>query len=491
MISHLKELLKKTANYSLGAAITQFLTILLLPLYTRFLNPQEYGMLEVLLTVGLLSQAFYLLGINTSVQILFFSSNVNTDNDRNDLFITSVIIILASASTLTLLGLIIAPMISDMLIKSNQYVLLLRLVFLDTWAISLFFLFQANLISREKATLFSITTVCRVLLIAGFSILFVSVMKKGVKGIIGAMLIADMIMMLISALIVCRYHQFKMPTFVYANPLLSIGWPMVLIMIGNWVMSSSDRFFLAKLSTYHDVGIFGVSSKLAAGISFLISGFLICWRPFALRVQSSKQSRELYANVLIYYFIFVGWAGLLIILFSPLLLNIFATDAYANALLLIAPLIMGNVIYGSSQIVITGLEIVQRNYHIVWITIIAALTNITFNILFIPNLGSFGASIAKVISYAICVGLTCLIGQYLYPIPYNMKRLGQIIILLLVSYSILTYLMFFNDVMHRIILGSLCVAITGICLFAVIRREAILFIRTIKSNFEQNRMLLK
>ena len=57
---HGKELLRTTAVYSFGTLFTQVISFLLLPLYTRYLGPADYGVLSLLLVystgLGLLTE---------------------------------------------------------------------------------------------------------------------------------------------------------------------------------------------------------------------------------------------------------------------------------------------------------------------------------------------------------------------------------------------------------------------------------------------------
>ena len=52
MLERLKELLRHSAIYGLGSIVSRVLAVLLLPLYTRYLSPSDYGLIETLIALS-------------------------------------------------------------------------------------------------------------------------------------------------------------------------------------------------------------------------------------------------------------------------------------------------------------------------------------------------------------------------------------------------------------------------------------------------------
>jgi len=52
MIERLKELARHSAIYGLGSIVARILGVLLLPLYTRYLSPGDYGLIETLVALS-------------------------------------------------------------------------------------------------------------------------------------------------------------------------------------------------------------------------------------------------------------------------------------------------------------------------------------------------------------------------------------------------------------------------------------------------------
>ena len=52
MFERLKELVRHSAVYGLGSIVARVLGVLLLPLYTRYLSPRDYGLIETLVALS-------------------------------------------------------------------------------------------------------------------------------------------------------------------------------------------------------------------------------------------------------------------------------------------------------------------------------------------------------------------------------------------------------------------------------------------------------
>jgi O-antigen/teichoic acid export membrane protein len=461
------DFIKQYAAYSLGIAINRLAALFLLPLYTRFLTPADYGVLDLLTITVALFQPLFMLGIDTSVQILFFTSK--TKKQQNDLVITSIVLVAAFGGLCAISGWLLAPTLVKALLGQKDYLPALRLLCLDAWLISLFTLFSDNLRLRQKPLFYNLLAIVQIVLAAGFSVVFLAVQQRGVMGVVTGLVLANLVVTLLAGGLVLKQHL-QMPTLSQTLPLLRLGLPLLPVSATYWILNSSDRFFLAKLSTLQEVGLYGIANRLAAGIGIFTFAIQLSWRPFALRMQTAPQAPRLYANMPLYYFVVIGWSGLVIAAASPLLLKVFATKAYTQAAVLLTPLVLAQVIYGAYYIFSTGLEIVQRTYHITWTIVLAALLNIALNILLIPNSGAFGASLATTISYALATLCVAIASQRLYPLPYDLGRLWGVSACLLLTYGIMTGLLGY-EISYATALRGVCVVLSGVVLLSFVQPE--------------------
>jgi O-antigen/teichoic acid export membrane protein len=466
-MSTLRDFIKQYTTYSLGIAINRLASLLLLPLYTRFLTPADYGVLDILMTSVVLLQPLFMLGIDTSVQILFFS--LKTKKQQNDLVMTSLVLVAVFGGVCALSGWLLAPTLARGVLGNENYTIALRLLCFDMWLTGLLLLFRNNFRIRQQPLIYNFVTIGQVVLLAGFNIVLVVVQQLGVIGIVTGIVLADLVITGFSACLVLKQHL-QLPTLTQTLPLLRLGLPLLPVSAMYWVLNWSDRVFLAKLSTFDEIGVYGIANRLATSIGIFTLAVQLSWRPFALRIQSTPYARPLYATMPLYYFVGVGWIGLVIAAASPLLLQVFATKAYMQATVLLTPLILAQAMYGAYYIFSTGLEIVQRTYHITWTVFLAALVNTALNILLIPKLAALGASLATALSYGLATLCVGIVSQQLYPLPYDLRRLGGVTCCLLLSYGVMTGL-FWYESEYTTALRGICVVLSGVVLLSFIEPE--------------------
>lgn len=468
----MRNFLRQYAAYSFGVAINRFSALLLLPLYTRFLLPTDYGILDTLVTFTTLLQPMLLLGIDTAIQILFYDVKVIERSARDNLFVTSVLIVVTCASAFTITGLISTSFFVQMLFGDLQHTFQLRLLCIDMFVVSLFKLFHDNLRLRQQPWLYNGVSLLQLILMTILNIFFVVIQRRGVIGYIYGLVLADMVVMLLTGAFVIYYHRRGKVTLQYISPLLKIGLPLVPANLAYWVLSLSDRFFLIKMSTADEVGIYGIANRLAASIGIFTVAMQIGWRPFALSIQAQPFARTQYAIAPIYYLAVVGWLGLLIATLSPLLVKVFATPQYIQATTFLTPLLLAQIAYGAYFIFSTGIEITKQTYHLTWTVFVAAFFNILLNLLLIPHFKAFGASLATCGAYISATVIVAFVSQAVYPLPYPTYRLIAVCSVLISAYAIMIVLFWLN--VASIVLTGFLICICSAVLILIIFRTDIL-----------------
>jgi O-antigen/teichoic acid export membrane protein len=128
-------------------------------------------------------------------------------------------------------------------------------------------------------------------------------------------------------------------------------------------------------------------------------------------------------------------------LFADELLRLLVPESYWQASQSIVFLVFGVALHGSTQITVIGISIAERSKLLVWITWLTAIINFGLNFALIPNYGSFGASVATFIAYAILTLIYSTFSQNFLPLPWPKKRLlnmGLIFVLSLLSCFLFT-----------------------------------------------------
>src|SRR5881396_4414199 len=113
MIERLKELLRHSAIYGLGSIVARVLGVLLLPLYTRYLSPSDYGLIETLVALSAVLTALVAQGMKSAFFRFYFDSAA--PERRLIVIRTAFWYVLAASTSVSVLGIVLAPQVSWLL----------------------------------------------------------------------------------------------------------------------------------------------------------------------------------------------------------------------------------------------------------------------------------------------------------------------------------------------------------------------------------------
>src|SRR5438270_6469452 len=106
----IKRLAKHSAIYGLGGIVSRILAVLLLPLYTRYLTPRDYGAIESLVALSAVLVTILRAGISSAFFRFYFDSSEVAQRVR--LVRTSFWYTMASATVGLVAGLVLAAPLS-------------------------------------------------------------------------------------------------------------------------------------------------------------------------------------------------------------------------------------------------------------------------------------------------------------------------------------------------------------------------------------------
>src|SRR5205823_14346302 len=109
MLERLKELFRHSAIYGLGSIVARILAVLLLPLYTRYLSPTDYGLIETLVALAAVLTALVAQAMKSAFFRFYFDS---AEPERRLLVVrTAFWYVLAASTSVSVLGIVLAPQV--------------------------------------------------------------------------------------------------------------------------------------------------------------------------------------------------------------------------------------------------------------------------------------------------------------------------------------------------------------------------------------------
>ncbi|MFB3921510.1 MAG: oligosaccharide flippase family protein [Terriglobia bacterium] len=435
MKEEIGRLVKHAGIYGAGVILNKSVGFLLIPLYTRFLTPADYGVLELLDLTIFFSGIFCMMGISSAV--FRFYAVYDTESDRKEV-IASALFFVTIASLLVSVALqLLAVPLAATAFGNIAYAPYVRVV---SWT-----LFFSNLTevpfaywrAQHRTVLFVVVNLIRTIVSAGTLIVAVAVLQRGVQGVVYANLITNGILGLLLLGTTLSKVGFRVMSH-KLREMLAYGAPLIVQSIASFILVFSDRLFLRHFASLTEVGIYSLGYKLAGIVALLVSGpFTMTWSWHQFEVAKKGNAKDTFAHIQLYQLLVSVFVALVITLLAKDALRIMAPAAYWDASKVV-PLIALSYVLGDMRAVIwTGILLRNRTHHLGWISGIVAASNLLLNFVLIPRYSYMGAAVATVLSYALSLTLGFILAQSIYFIRYEYRRnaivLGSAVAIYLIS----------------------------------------------------------
>ena len=304
MIGRLKELLRHSAIYGLGSIVARVLGVLLLPLYTRYLSPSDYGLIETLVALSAVLTALVAQGMKSAFFRFYFDS---AEPERRHLVVrTAFWYVMAASTAVTIAGIALAPQVSWLLFGTHGHRGLVTAAFIGFWAALNYEQMTSLFRVEQRSTAYVTATLANVAITIAATILLVVVFDKGPLGVLIGNFTGTLIVY--AALLLYSRHAlgFQFDRTLY-RAMNRFGLPLVPSAVALWLTNFSDRFFLIKLADAHEVGLYSIGVRVASAIVLLLTAFRMAWPAFAYSIEDDREAQRTYSFVLTYVVFVCCW----------------------------------------------------------------------------------------------------------------------------------------------------------------------------------------
>lgn len=217
--------------------------------------------------------------------------------------------------------------------------------------------------------------------------------------------------------------------------------PMIIGGLAGMVNEVFDRQMLEKLyngSTEESkiqVAIYGYCYKLSIFITLFISAFKMAAEPFFFNKSQDKDALKVYARVMKWFVITLSVA----FLFTALFLDIWkfvVGPAYRSGMGVVPVLLAANLCLGIYYNLSIWYKLADKMRIGMYITLFGAAITFFGNYYFIPRFGYYACAWTTFSCYFIMMLICYKLGQKLFPIPYNVKKITAYLVAMLLLYFI-------------------------------------------------------
>jgi O-antigen/teichoic acid export membrane protein len=423
MIERLKELLRHSAIYGLGSIVARVLGVLLLPLYTRYLSPSDYGLIETLIALSAVLTALVAQGMKSAFFRFYFDS---AEPERRHLVVrTAFWYVMVASTAVTVVGIALAPQISWLLFATHGHSGLAIAAFVGFWAALNYEQMTSLFRVEQRSTAYVAATLANVAITIAATIVLVVVFDKGPLGVLVGNFTGTLIVYAALLLYSRRALGFQFDRSLY-RAMNRFGLPLVPSAVALWLTNFSDRFFLIKLADAHEAGLYSIGVRVASAIVLLLTAFRMAWPAFAYSIEDDREAQRTYSFVLTYVVFVCCWLALALGLLAPWIVKLITTRPFYPAENIVAPLAFGVAAFGAFVVVQIGTGRARQTRSNWLVTGAAAAVNVALNLALIPPYGRMGAAIASVVaSTLLFVGMAWR-AQRVFPVSYQWRRVATL-----------------------------------------------------------------
>ncbi|KAB0265168.1 lipopolysaccharide biosynthesis protein [Microvirga brassicacearum] len=369
--SELKNVVRHGRLYGLANLVGRFSGLVLLPVYTHVLDPEQFGLYTSAVLVTDLLSVVLGMGLGRALVRLHVEQGEETGKDA--VLGTALATFAAMAVVIALLAYPIAHVSSRLLLGSADT------AWLFTWAIwglipSTLFNLQLNYIIVTKQSSFYLAiSVAKATLFIVFNLWLVVWLGYGVFGIVISTFIASTIVVgtILGRMFATTSMSISKPVLI---ELLKFGGPLIPTILLDTVMTSLDRYVIGPTQGAAALGQYGLGLKLASLLNMLVtSPFLQIWGVRQLEaLQEGQESREL-PNVFFQFTLVLMTICVGIGLFSTEIIRLIADDAFLPAATVLPWLAAIQVVAAVRSYAEVGLHFAKRTAPLMSIALVSLI----------------------------------------------------------------------------------------------------------------------
>ncbi len=446
----LEKLAKQTAIYGISTIVVRFLNYLLTPYYTRIFTQGEYGIITDI--YALIPFALVILSMGMESSYFRFTTRAeeegnNVEVGKRKVFATTWgITTLAATLFFTIIWLLNMPISEAMgkaYVAHPEYVTIVAaIVMVDVWSIIPF----ARLREQGRAMRYVLLKALSMLLNVGLAIVF------GIAGMydtsfgVGWVLIANLAASVVTLFALLPTTGGIVPRidfallrkiFIYSLPLLISG-------VAGTANEFVDRQMIKYLTpggeemAMADLGVYGAIVKIAVVMTLFTQMYRLAAEPFFLSSFKKEDFKEANAASMKYFVMASMVIFLGIVLFRDLFALIVGRD-FREGIDILPIVLASNVLAGIWFNLSFWYKREEKTKYAAYITFLGLAVTLGLSFVLVPRMCYRGAAWVRLIAEAAMVVWSYTLCRKHYPIPYDLKRIGEYFAVTVVVYSTSEY----------------------------------------------------
>lgn len=385
-------LFKNTALYFAGSLVSKLLGFILLPFYTHYLSPYDYGYFDLINTTMLLILPLVTFEINVGLyRYLLDAQNYEeqskvvtaalTSTGRNMFIFTAVFILAVNIFAIKYAYLILLAIVT--------------LIISDTW--------QQIARGLKKNRLFAISGVIYAFIMFASSIGLIAFFHMKIDGLLYSNIAAGLATFCYIEwkLKIVKWLKISDELRSMRNSLIRFSLPLMPNSLIWWLINLCSRYLIALYIGTAANGIYAVANKFPAIMILIDTIFNLAWQESAVTEYKSNDKDIFYTNMFNLYMKIYLSAMLILIPATKVLMKYMVDPSFYIAWKYTPLLFFCTVFASFSTFYGTGYIVAKETKGLFKTSLICLVVNLILSIILIPAFGLQGAALAVTVSFFI------------------------------------------------------------------------------------------
>lgn len=438
----LKSFVSETLVYGFGNVFSRIFAMFLIPLYARYLGKIDYS--NLIMLQSLFTIFTFFLALNAGVFFYYYEYEkfkykriVFTSWFYYQIFMAALISVAMIFASKQLFQLFIVQ-------SGNAEVLRWCLILVG---FQLFpYLFNATNMNYFRIDRKPKKVVQIVLLEAIFTVTFVFIslkfLKQGLISVLTSQILARTLVSLIFLGTSKIYVKFKYFSRKLLRKILIYTWPFILSSIFTWVIISIDKFIGAQaLTDKTEVALLALAMQLVLPVTVLSDMIRMAVGPYVMSIRKDQDAEKTYQDIfdLVLFastFVLIG-----LVMVSPFLTLLLADSTYLNVVYVIPLMAFAKVLALAGDQFCISFSLVKKTLFILISIMLAGISGILINALFMNRFGYIVSGYSQIISYVIMATFLYFTGKKYANLSIRLKSSGLLLVATLLFFVSLHYLL--------------------------------------------------
>src|SRR6185312_4219887 len=283
-----RSLLFNSAVYVVGQFVTKALGFVLLLVYARFLQPEDFGITGTLGAYSQILSTLFLVGLHGAVSKHYFDHKNDPEELRSYLCSVFLFQLVLSGVVVGLLDVYGGGAWARFTSASIPFRPYVRLMLWTTFVATVTTIPQTIYQSQERAGALVGFQLFQGLAAVGIGVLFVAVLRQHALGVLRSQLISNGILAVVFIALFVRQWATTEIRWRHVRRALWFGLPLLPHSVGSILMQTVDRMMLEKYVALDEVGQYSIAMTLGMILVMVAGGVNQAWAPHFFRTMRDE-----------------------------------------------------------------------------------------------------------------------------------------------------------------------------------------------------------